>query len=123
MAAVNIVAPDGVTQLADSTGIKVQGISSSGNSGAKGSKVVTTPTIGATSTLLLAANAARISAILTNPKTATQTLHLGVSGVTTSTYSLALEPGQSYIDDGTKDAWYGCMASGSQAVNVTEIAP
>jgi hypothetical protein len=120
MAAMNLVAPDGVTQLSDGNGIKVQGLSGGGN---KGNKVTTTPTIANSSTLALAANAARIAAILTNPKTATQTLHLGVSGVTTSAYSLALEPGQSYIDSDSKDAWYGCMASGSQAVNVTEIAP
>ncbi len=89
----------------------------------KGTKVTTTATIANTSTLLLAANAARICAVLTNPKAATQTLFIGVSGVTTSVYVVSLEPGDSYIDGDSKDAWYGVVSSSTLVANATEVAP
>jgi hypothetical protein len=95
---------------------------SGGGAGAKGSKFITAPTIAATSTLLLAANANRISAIITNPKTAAQTLYIGVSGVTTSSYTVSLEPGDTYIDNDSSDAWYGVVASSTLVPNVTEVA-
>jgi hypothetical protein len=94
-----------------------------GGSGGHGNKVTTTPTIASTSTLLLAANPARISAILTNPKTEGQTLFVGVSGVTTSVYAVSLEPGDTFIDGDSKDAWYAVVVGGTLVPAVTEVAP
>jgi hypothetical protein len=89
---------------------------------AKGNKALGTPTINNSATLLLAANANRKTAIITNPKTATQTLYIGVSGVTTSSYTVSLEPGDTYIDNDSSDAWYGVVASSTLVPNVTEVA-
>lgn len=88
---------------------------------AKGTKTLGTRSIGTTATLALAANSNRKEAILTNPSTSV-TVYLGPAGVTTGTYTLALGPGASYIDDASNDAWYAIVAAGTQQMNVTEVA-
>lgn len=88
----------------------------------KGAKTLTTPSMNAsTATLLLAANAARREAIITNPSL-TQTLYIGPAGVTNAAYTYAIPALGGFIDDTTNDAWYGLTDVGSLSPGVTEIA-
>jgi hypothetical protein len=87
----------------------------------RGSKVLTTPTVGTSPASVLAANSSRKLAVLTNPSTNTGIIYIGPSTITTSAYTIALPPGSSYVDDASNDAWYA-VSSVSETVAVTETS-
>lgn len=88
----------------------------------KGAKTVTAPTVTTTAASVLAANSARKAAYFVNPNGATGTIYLGTASVSTSSYTMALAPGNIFVDGDSNDAWYAVTASGSLSLVVTEVA-
>jgi hypothetical protein len=79
------------------------------------------PGSSAPGTLLLAANANRISALLTN--FGTVRVYLGNDNtVTAATAGTYVEPGGVLADGDSSDAWYGIAASGTGDIGVVEVA-
>jgi hypothetical protein len=108
--------------LSASNGLPVNVVAGgTGGGGGTGTKTLTQPSIGTSATLALAANTARREAILLNPATTGAILYLGASGVTTSAYMVALDPGDSYVDDASTDAWYGVSGGSAITINVTQV--
>lgn len=76
--------------------------------------------VATTATLILAANASRKSAILTNNGAAA--VWMGpTSGIAVGN-GVVLLPGDRLIDGDSTDAWYGIAVSGTVSVAVMEIA-
>lgn len=86
----------------------------------KGATAFTDPTCDTSADLLLAANAARKSAILQN--VGTVDAYIGPSGVTTSSGLLLAASGGVLVDDTSTSAWYGITAAGTADIRVCEVA-
>ena len=74
--------------------------------------------VGATATQIIAANATRAGVLITNPS-ATVSVYIGLSGVTSSTGAI-LGPGQSLTLPVTS-AVYGIVGTGTQTVSYVEL--
>lgn len=73
-----------------------------------------------TATLLLAANANRVSALFTN--NGAGTVYVGPTSAVTTATGHPVATGQPFSDNSTTSAWYGIMASGTGDVRVTEVS-
>lgn len=74
-----------------------------------------------TATPLLAAGAATKRVEIFNNSTDT-TLYIGKSAAVTAANGLPVFPLSGYDDDGTTDAWYGIVASGTADVRVLGVS-
>jgi hypothetical protein len=87
----------------------------------KGTPVSSRVAIGATTTLLLAANATRRKATFANLDTSGTTVYLKpATGATTSDYPLPF--GCEFTDDTGQTIWYAISATGSVNINVCEYS-
>ena len=96
-------------------------ISVSGGGGSASSSVTSSVASSATSVQLLAANANRVEAVITNDSTAILYIKLG-TGATTSDYTISLSPNESLIVDKYNGILHGVWASANGNARITETS-
>jgi hypothetical protein len=90
-------------------------------SGSASSSVTSSVASSATSVQLLAANANRVEAVITNDSTAILYIKLG-TGATTSDYTISLSPNESLIVDKYNGILHGVWASVNGNARITETS-
>lgn len=86
--------------------------------GTKSAPAAKAPTTAAL--LLLASNASRISALLSNAGSVT--VYLGRGNSVAATTGIPLAPGASLTDTDSTDDWWGITASGTGDIRVLEVS-
>lgn len=85
----------------------------------KGTAVASQVTASTSASVLLAANANRVSAIFYN--NGSVTVYIGGSGVTSSN-GFPIPAGQSFTDDASNGVWYVVSASSTASIGVIEVS-
>lgn len=88
---------------------------------AKGAKTFSNPAPTTSATLVLAANASRLSAVIVNDGTVK--CYLGKDNTVTASNGIPIQPNGGVLVDGdSTDAWWGITAAGTADLRVCEVA-